>query len=255
MVDWALISQIEGWFNLGSLRVWDAFLSHQAAQSLTGNMLEIGVWKGRSAVVLASYMAPSERLFLVDLYLKKDDILKSLSSISCDLDQVALLQTRSKLIKSSQEFHSMEEKCRWIHIDGQHAGYSVWHDMAISDQCLAPKGLLVLDDFFSPAYPQITVAALDFLTRNPYALRLLLVGHNKAYFCRPDALGAYHGFILDELAERLEASGANVTICHTSTIGDSTVFGIVDRLDKSRKFRGPDWTQGKIECIATRDLV
>ena len=52
MPSWEQIDAVPGWFSFQSFCVWRAFLEHQA--NITGDLFEIGVWKGRSASMLAS---------------------------------------------------------------------------------------------------------------------------------------------------------------------------------------------------------
>jgi hypothetical protein len=52
--------------------LWDFFFGAQVRQGISGDLLEIGVYKGRSAVLGALYMRPEERAFFVDISLPKD---------------------------------------------------------------------------------------------------------------------------------------------------------------------------------------
>ena len=52
-LSWEKIDAIPGWFMFQSYCVWRALLDQQAGVS--GDLFEIGVWRGRSASVLASY--------------------------------------------------------------------------------------------------------------------------------------------------------------------------------------------------------
>ena len=51
MLSWEKIDAIPGWFMFQSYCVWRALLDQQAG--VTGDLFEIGVWRGRSASVLA----------------------------------------------------------------------------------------------------------------------------------------------------------------------------------------------------------
>ena len=53
MLSWEKIDAIPGWFMFQSYCVWRALLDQQARVS--GDLFEIGVWRGRSASLLASY--------------------------------------------------------------------------------------------------------------------------------------------------------------------------------------------------------
>ncbi|MBV8083401.1 MAG: hypothetical protein JO247_01165, partial [Chloroflexi bacterium] len=65
MLTWEKIDAIPGWFGFHSYALWRALLDFQARGqqgAKAGDLFEIGVWKGRSAAVLASYCKPGEKL-------------------------------------------------------------------------------------------------------------------------------------------------------------------------------------------------
>ena len=70
MLSWEKIDAIPGWFLFQSYCVWRALLDQQTR--ITGDLFEIGVWRGRSASVLASYRKGGEKLYLCDLRLDED---------------------------------------------------------------------------------------------------------------------------------------------------------------------------------------
>src|SRR5262245_46867818 len=61
------VTPIEGMLSEFSIALMDALLDEQARRGVPGNMIEFGVYKGRSAGVLASHAKPGERLILVDI--------------------------------------------------------------------------------------------------------------------------------------------------------------------------------------------
>src|SRR3977135_349267 len=62
MLSWEKIDAIPGWFMFQSYCVWRALLDQQARVS--GDLFEIGVWRGRSASLLASYRQGQGKLYL-----------------------------------------------------------------------------------------------------------------------------------------------------------------------------------------------
>src|SRR5258707_9775344 len=70
MLSWEKIDAIPGWFMFQSYCVWRALLDQQAR--VPGDLFEIGVWRGRSASVLASYRKGDEKVYLCDLRLDQE---------------------------------------------------------------------------------------------------------------------------------------------------------------------------------------
>jgi hypothetical protein len=79
MLSWEKIDAIPGWFMFQSYCVWRALLDQQAGT--TGDLFEIGVWRGRSASVLASYRKGNEKLYLCDLRLDEAAVHRSIESV------------------------------------------------------------------------------------------------------------------------------------------------------------------------------
>jgi len=61
-----LESQYEGFLTMECAVLWDCLLRCQAKKEINGHMLEIGVYKGRSALLSALHLNPKEEFVLID---------------------------------------------------------------------------------------------------------------------------------------------------------------------------------------------
>src|SRR5262249_9234761 len=96
---------------------------------------------------------------------------------------------------------------RFIHVDGAH-GYSyVMDDIKNSAKFLSRQGIICLDDFLNPAWPEVTAAAFAFLAGREHDLVLFLVGFNKGFICRSVALPSYCELIEGPLAAAMQELG------------------------------------------------
>jgi hypothetical protein len=59
-------SDIEGWFQTPAIAIWDSLLSYQQERQISGNLLEIGVWKGKSAALAALHCQSDDACVFVD---------------------------------------------------------------------------------------------------------------------------------------------------------------------------------------------
>ena len=237
-------SEVEGWFQTPAIAIWDSLLSYQEGQRISGNMIEIVVWKGKSAALAALHCQPGEECVFVDampLDAAKATISQVLPQATCHylLEQSQFLARHPFVSQGTRSF-------RWIHVDGEHTGQSVINDLEIADHLLSDRGIAVFDDFFSPGYPQVTQAIFQFLATRPGRLTLVLCGFNKGYLCRPKAAREYLQFIQKSLySDMAERGCGNVTIWKTTEPGDMNTFGVTDRyLEFS--YRGPDWDENNI---------
>jgi predicted O-methyltransferase YrrM len=239
----ARFQEVEGWTVEGAMVTWDVLLSHQDASGVTGDLLEIGVLNGKSALLMALHAAGNETMLLVDPALRREAI--DLVSDAHPSPNVTL-SLRSDEIAELPEIRSRRGQLRWIHVDGEHSGRAVRNDLAIAAGLLAPRGVICLDDFFTEVYPQITAAAFSWLEQHP-ELRLFLVGYHKGYVCRAEAVDEYLRFVRDSLVPGYRRRGfGDFTLYKTTDPADMNCFGVYPRGVRDLDFRGPDWAPDQI---------
>jgi predicted O-methyltransferase YrrM len=230
---------VPGWFYPQSAATWDILLSYQEAHGIVGNLLEIGVYQGKSAGMAALHRQGEESCVFVDP-LPMDGIRQRLEQLLPDA-KCEYIQELSQYLPRHAFVRDAARDFRWIHIDGEHSAQAMQNDLTIAETLLSDRGILVVDDFFSPSYPQITQAVFRFLDANPGRLMLLLCGYNKGYLCRPRAAREYLGFIKDAFYLNMAKRGmSRITVCKTSEPSDMNTFGLIDRY-MDLDYRGPDW--------------
>lgn len=242
---YARAQSIDGWFNRESAAIWDVLLAFQGDRGITGNLGEIGVWEGKSALLAAMHMRENEELLLIDprSMTGAGEIIKEM----CPNASCTYHQNKSCAFRGTELFHRNASTFRWFHIDGEHTSQAVHLDLEIANYLLREDGIITVDDFFSALYPQVTEAVFSFLATNSARLKLFLAGFNKAYLCRPCALRTYARHIADNLYPAMITRGcADIMFCKTTAPDDSSCFGITRRIFDMDQ-RGPDWDQKIIE--------
>lgn len=233
---------VEGWIPLHAAAIFDSLLAHQTECKLSGDVMEIGAFKGKSACLLARRTCPDERLFIVDsdLWPSFEPMKKVVSTLRPD---ARFLNMESSQLESMIKEQDLFRKARFIHIDADHSFEETYNDLENSLSILSKRGVIALDDFFNFQHIQVTEALFAFIERHPRALTLFLAGYNKAYLCRSNAFAFYHAFVRDQLADCLRARGIDdFDLCQSSHYpADVMAFGIGPREDGSIGFRTPDW--------------
>lgn len=237
-------AETPGWFDLTAVALWDSLLSEQTKCKGRGDLVEIGVWKGRSAGLLALHCRPNEQCVFVDI-----EPLNEFESVISNL----LPDTRCTYIQKSSHFlprHKLVSEIagnvRWVHIDGEHTAQAVISDLESANLLLSRAGMVAIDDFLSPQYPQVTQAVFNFLFARPGTFSLVLSGFNKGYLCRPTAVFRYAEFIMKSLHAEMSARGfRDITIWKTTYTSDMGSFGITKGF-QDRAYRGLDWAEDVI---------
>ena len=214
---------IEGYFNLNHARIWDSMLNFQNQQKKEGfgnGFLEIGSLYGKSAAMLAVHANENERVHLLDLgcrppLVQNVEMLRRETGAKIDLIKGYSLTTLfgDYSLKNEKRF-------RWIHIDGGHGEEVVFNDLECANKLLSPRGVIVMDDFYNVAFPQITQVTYDFLRSHDRELSLILTGFNKGYLIRPVARALYQRYITDNLRKEAIEWGMEIRegthSCHPS---------------------------------------
>jgi hypothetical protein len=240
MLSWEKVDALSGWFGFHSYALWRCLLDFQKAGDLRGDLFEIGVWRGRSASVLAAYCRDDETLYLCDLKVDVDALRTAFGSVGAADRKVVAISAPSAELSGRLDLRAMHGSVRFMHIDGEHTGTAVYRDLELAHRLVRPEGVVVIDDFFSPRYPGNTTEAVRYLEKNPFHFRLFAVAFNKGYFCRPETLARYMDFAAGRLSDALLAYGCKTTLFKTAGGWDTDAIGITGFVDEAGTIAGPD---------------
>jgi predicted O-methyltransferase YrrM len=224
----AKFNHVPGFTIPESLGIWDCLLRFQLRKERSAPLLEIGVYYGKSAALLALHSRADEQLVLVDPSEPAESALKMLLSIKPDGIRLLKNQSADRAVWNLVGTHS--RTFRWIHVDGDHKSETVYNDLLLAKELLLPTGIICVDDFMNPRYPQLTYTVCTFLQLFPSELQMFLCGFNKAYLVRPHSLLTHLTFVKDQLGEQLGDLGFNnFTIYKTDYPRALNSFGISSR--------------------------
>ena len=178
---------VEGFMMPETTVIWDFLLTTQRKLNVAGDFLEIGVFKGKSALLGALYLRHGELALLVDI----NEIRSVCDEIARLSVEVRAFQGKSSTLKISEQFNDRIGKVRWFHIDGDHSGYSTYNDLCLGEQFISDLGIIYVDDFCNPRYPQLNAAIFKFLFDRAFAFKMVLCGINKCYIVHSDAYPVY----------------------------------------------------------------
>jgi hypothetical protein len=171
----SVIADIPGWFLGTDILLFRFFLGRQIDDGESGDLAEMGVYQGRSAVLIGSYLEPGETFTVVDLFeycegtdganareqaasyqgLTRDVFEKNYTSVHGSLPQVVqgLSSSIGEVARPGQH--------RFVHIDASHLYNNVQSDILIAHELLKPSGVVALDDFRSEHTPGVAAATWE----------------------------------------------------------------------------------------------
>jgi hypothetical protein len=194
---------IEGMTSEFSMQIMDALMTVQEEEAVTGHLVELGVFRGRSAVVLGRHVMPSERLVLADLadYVDRDAIRRIAPGAEI------VLASSHKLEIAVANFRGLKRNCRIIHVDSDHRFRTTMKELTLSENLIKPGGIVILDDFANLNFSQVLAATHRYLSTARTDLMIFLVTHEKAYLCQRADFDFFGGYVLERLQSELAARG------------------------------------------------
>jgi hypothetical protein len=185
---------IEGWMYQTTALAMMELIWLQEEAGLVGNIAEIGVHHGCSALALIAAARPDETMIAIDLFDRQDLNLDdsgagSLAAFQAHLQYLFPAAQVRTIAKSSVEIRGAEKEhglagLRFFSIDGGHTRALTHNDLEIADTSLAPHGIAVLDDAFNATWPGVVSGLFVFLGSGPDLVPFAILP-NKLFLCRP----------------------------------------------------------------------
>jgi hypothetical protein len=206
---------VAGWLQRDALLLTLGLHRAQRAAGQGGAVAEIGVHHGKTFVALALLAAPGEAALAVDVFDRQElnpdgSGHGDRAAFETNLARWRLLRrtqtlARDSLTLTATEVLGLTGPLRLFSVDGSHTRGHAGHDLKLAEACLAPGGVVLLDDFCDPAWPGVTEAAILHLHDPAFALAPLAICGGKLFLVRR----ADHPAWLAALAERIRPWAAS----------------------------------------------
>jgi hypothetical protein len=201
--------QVPGWFGLPDTELFDAVDRVQRRRDVHGDFLEVGVYLGRSAVLLGFLARPGERIVVCDVFDSRS------ASESNDRENATTYGglTRQQFEENYRRYHadgpevfvgtsrefrasSPGARFRFAHIDGSHLYDEVVNDIQLAREVLVDGGVVVFDDVGGLQKPGVTAAVWEAVASGG----LVPLAHTgKLYATWPGALAPSVADVVSEL--------------------------------------------------------
>lgn len=188
---------IDGWVHTVANFMIPIIDFAQQKKGLVGDMLEIGVWHGKSLLLFEKMAKPEEFVDGYDIELQHAllDNVKNLSS-----GRIRLHKVDSATLDENSILKERNSKIRLFHVDGYHTYENALSDLTLAVNVISKEGVVILDDFYSPTVPGVTEAfySLIFSGKSndfyPFAL-----GGCKVYMCHKSMIGYYRDCLFEHM--------------------------------------------------------
>lgn len=178
----------------GSLLPIDAYIlgildEVQKREKIRGNLFEIGVHQGKTAILLARAAEGDEVAGFCDVFEGgTGEFLANMKKFApLPPERLQVFAKRSASLTADET----TTRVRLFHIDGGHRAENVFTDLVTADRAVLADGLVVIDGVFDSHWPEVGEAFYSFVTSRPAALLPIFIGGNKVVLTRPDAVVEY----------------------------------------------------------------
>ncbi|MFE9772576.1 class I SAM-dependent methyltransferase [Streptomyces sp. NPDC005931] len=186
------LNDVPGWFWPLDQVLFTWFLDWQESRGTRGDLLELGAYMGKSAIVLGHHLREGETLTVCDLFGAEppDDANRaetrrsyaSLTRQAFERNYLSFHETLPVVVQAPTSV--ITEKvasgsCRFVHIDASHLYEHVHGDIGAAHDLLGPEGIVVLDDFRSEHTPGVAAATWEAVLNR--GLRPICLSSQKLY--------------------------------------------------------------------------
>ena len=198
------LTQVEGYIDPLDSLTFLTILESQTKSGLGGGSAEIGVYFGRSFLLVKKLMTPNENALAIDLFdigqvsdgksEQYKRFLRYAEAVGLPMDENHII-TGDSTDMVAEVITSKTGPVRFFSVDGGHQLEHIEADSLLALNSLAPHGVIAFDDTFNPEWPEVSVGVIDFIRANRDTHSPFCVTNKKTYVCRHEWVDTYQEMI------------------------------------------------------------
>lgn len=208
----SVTSETEGWVHEGLGVYVEALGTLQDNLKIKGNITEIGVYHGKFLLALSYFARTSEKIIAIDVFDDQDKNidqsgvgnLKILESniVKFGLGKTFIIKKHDSISLTPYDVVTLTSEqgaARIISVDGCHTVEHTFNDLQTAQSCLAPGGVIILDDYMQPHWPGVT-EALSVFFRTPPKVKPFFYAYHKLFMTGAGWHEPYYSYFCDRFA-------------------------------------------------------
>lgn len=212
----SVTARMPGWLQVEALDLTIRILAQQDLWSISGPVLELGIFKGRYLSVLHAGSADAgSKVFGVDGFLVGlegmteeiktawvDSINHHVSWLERDTSRLKIISSLTTELNSKQLLdYDGGKKFRFISVDAGHDADNVHYDLKMVAPVLAEGGVVALDDAFNEALPGVAEGLFRFFAEGAGGLAAFCSCGNKLFMTQKEQHGRWRDWCIETMKE------------------------------------------------------
>jgi predicted O-methyltransferase YrrM len=192
MTDLTGLDEVPGWLGPSDRRLMEWFLAEQVASGRRGDLAELGVYFGKSAIVIGAWRQDGETFTIVDTFdeepadpanaAENEQQYAGLTQQAFERSYLRFHDRLPAIVRGESQTvvdHAAAGAHRFVHIDASHHYDQVRADIAATRTLLAPDGVVVFDDIRSVHTPGVAAAVWEEVVTG--GLKPIVISERKLY--------------------------------------------------------------------------
>lgn len=168
------LDDVPGWFHEVDQHLFHWFLNRQEESKTPGDLVELGVYLGKSTILIGEHQRPDDTFVVCDLFgapAPDDDndaestkSYKDLTREEFEFNYRAFHDELPVVVQAPTGMildHVRPDSCRFVHVDASHLYRHVRVDVQTARTMLNDDGIVVFDDYRSPHTPGVSAAVWE----------------------------------------------------------------------------------------------
>jgi hypothetical protein len=194
--------KVAGWLFRLDAEIFGLITEHQNKNGLDGSLVEIGLHHGQSFIAMCLGLRDGQRAYGIDLFEQQSlnldksgqgdrgRVQSNLRAAGVDLSAV-ILDARSSGTVSQDDILGSVGAARLFSVDGGHQLEVVRNDLLLAEGTLAEHGVIALDDFLRPEWPDVSAGYFAWFGNRSKPIVPFAFGLNKLYLCYQSQVTRY----------------------------------------------------------------
>lgn len=216
--DNTITPNVNGWFYPLDIAIFHLLIKHIIQSQ--GDLCELGVAYGKSAIALSHLKSAQENLYLYDLF-EDYPLEQAQHALATYGNTHNLIWNKVDLYQLNLTASPFSQPLKFLHIDACHEHSYCLRDLYNFSPFVADDGVIVLDDINDKEYPGINTAMSEYLlSEQGKEWCVFAIGFNKAYLCKK----SYFTYMRNALITQIISLFTNVAFNFSELFGLNVVL-------------------------------